>query len=233
MPPALSKDDIMVMPRVLGDREALVRYGDKDLCLVTFYAEFDRDSLQDIFDAIPGITIAAVHVKDWNSELSPWEAPPVFGEEGFGDGAKDMLSFIEDILIPDLACKEYIIGGYSLAGLFSLWACYESESFRGCAAASPSVWFPRWDEYIRDRRMNSDHVYLSLGDKESKTRNQLMSKVSDRIQLQYDTLRRTMGEDVILEWNEGNHFRDFTERKIKAYSWVVEKVQDSLLEDDC
>ena len=28
--------------------------------------------------------LIAVKVSDWNLDLSPWEAPPVFGDEGFG-----------------------------------------------------------------------------------------------------------------------------------------------------
>ena len=30
---------------------------------------------------------AAFEVDDWNKELSPWDAPPVFGKEPFGCGA--------------------------------------------------------------------------------------------------------------------------------------------------
>ena len=223
----------MVLPKILGDRELLIRYGDKDLCLITFYADFDRDSLQEIFDAVPRITIVAIGIKDWNAELSPWKAPPVFGDENFGDGAADTLSFIQEELIPEMGCKEYALGGYSLAGLFSLWACYESGSFRGCAAASPSVWFPGWDEYIRERRINSDFVYLSLGDKESRTRNQYMSKVSDRIQMQYDALYGAMGDDVVLEWNQGNHFKNPTDRKIKAFRWVVDALSPYRMRQGC
>lgn len=29
--------------------------------------------------------LAGLSVEDWNSELSPWKAPAVFGSEGFGD----------------------------------------------------------------------------------------------------------------------------------------------------
>ena len=35
--------------------------------------------------------------------------------------------------------KTYHIGGYSLAGLFALWAAYRTDAFSGTAAASPSV----------------------------------------------------------------------------------------------
>ena len=69
--------------------------------------------------------LAAFKINDWNSELSPWQAPPVFGKEGFGNGAKQTLGSIENTLIP-LLTEKYalpeniptIMGGYSLAALF-------------------------------------------------------------------------------------------------------------------
>ena len=32
--------------------------------------------------------LAGYGVSDWNRDLSPWPAPPVFGSEGFGGGAE-------------------------------------------------------------------------------------------------------------------------------------------------
>ena len=32
--------------------------------------------------------LLAFKVDNWNVDLSPWNAPPVFGNEFFGDGAK-------------------------------------------------------------------------------------------------------------------------------------------------
>ena len=103
--------------------------------------------------------LAAFIVEDWNVELSPWPADPVFGRDAFGDGAGRTLRFIEDSLIPEvlsrrpsLAGKEVILGGYSLAALFALWAAYEGRSFSAIAAASPSVWFPGWLDFARGRR---------------------------------------------------------------------------------
>ena len=37
-------------------------------------------------------------MEDWNRELSPWEAPPVFGKVPFGGGAEDTLRFVERLL---------------------------------------------------------------------------------------------------------------------------------------
>jgi len=103
--------------------------------------------------------LAAFIVEDWNVELSPWPADPVFGRDAFGDGAGQTLRFIEDSLIPEvlsrrpaLAGKDVILGGYSLAALFALWAGYESRSFSAIAAASPSVWFPGWLDFASGRR---------------------------------------------------------------------------------
>ncbi|MGN0240099.1 MAG: hypothetical protein ACI4CS_00275 [Candidatus Weimeria sp.] len=33
--------------------------------------------------------LIAIKASDWNSDLSPWPAPAVFGRQDFGDGAVD------------------------------------------------------------------------------------------------------------------------------------------------
>ena len=42
-------------------------------------------------------SLFAFKIEDWNNELSPWEAPPAFGNKSFGSGAKDTLELIERI----------------------------------------------------------------------------------------------------------------------------------------
>lgn len=39
-------------------------------------------------------SLVAFMIKDWNKELTPWPAPPVFGKIPFGNGATDTLNFI-------------------------------------------------------------------------------------------------------------------------------------------
>ena len=119
--------------------------------------------------------LIAARVDDWNNELSPWEAPAVFGKESFGNGAAIKLGELLD-LCSDKS-KSYYIGGYSLAGLFALWAVYQTNVFAGVAAASPSMWFPGFVEYMKENRIKTDTVYLSLGDREEKTRNPVMATV--------------------------------------------------------
>lgn len=46
------------------------------------------------------IAYACLIVKDWNSELAPWTAAPIFGNVPFGEGASDTLKVIEDGVVP-------------------------------------------------------------------------------------------------------------------------------------
>ena len=132
--------------------------------------------------------LIAVKVEDWNDELSPWNAPAVFGNEGFGNGAEDTLA--EILTLCSDKSKNYYIGGYSLAGLFALWAAFQTEKFSGVAAASPSVWFPDFVGYMKENKIKCDAVYLSLGDREEYTRNQTMAAVGDNIRALHTALTR-------------------------------------------
>ena len=122
-------------------------------------------------------TLVAFKVNNWNQELTPWTALPVFGKEPFGDGAEATLGYVTSLLLPYLQshgidARHVLFGGYSLAGLFALWAGYHTDNFEGIAAASPSVWYPGWIEQAADNKPLATSVYLSLGDKEEKTRTQ-------------------------------------------------------------
>ena len=165
--------------------------------------------------------LTAVRVRDWNRDLTPWEAPPVFGKEGFGNGAGETLREILELAGREK--KKIILGGYSLAGLFALWAGYRTERFAGIAAASPSVWFPGFSNYMRENIMKAGCVYLSLGDREEKTRNQVMAKAGDCIRETRELLDR-QGTCCTLEWNEGNHFKDPDLRTARAFAWVMNHI---------
>lgn len=166
----------------------------------------------------PDFRLIAVKIEDWNRDLSPWEAPPVFGKEGFGGRAEETLAE----LLPLCAEKDKrcYIGGYSLAGLFALWAACRTDAFAGAAAASPSVWFPDFTDYVKAQGLRCGRVYLSLGDREEKTRNPVMAAVGDRIR-ELSAWLSAQGRDCVLEWNPGNHFRDPELRTAKAFAWLL------------
>ena len=173
-------------------------------------------------------SLIAFKIEDWNNELPPWEAPPAFGNKTFGSGAKDTLEFIESKLIPTVKEKynlgdeiKFILGGYSLAGLFSLWSAYKSNIFPGIAAASPSIWFNGCEEFMDNNMPLSNTIYLSLGDTEEKTKNKVMSKVGDNIRKQEEVLKNN-NINTILEWTKGGHFSDSDIRVAKAFVWSIE-----------
>ena len=164
--------------------------------------------------------IICVKVDSWNNDLSPWKAPAVFGNESFGEGA--LLTLEKILQICDDKTKTYYIGGYSLAGLFSIWAAYNTDVFKGVAAASPSVWFPDFIQYMSLHNIECGAVYLSLGDKEGNTRNKVMSTVNKCIEEAYEMLK-IKGIDTVLEWNSGGHFKDADIRTAKAFSWLLNR----------
>ena len=181
-----------------------------------------------------GLCMLCYTVANWNDDLSPWHADPVWGNEAFGGNAEQTLN---DILSLIRKAKDYlgcsdsipiIIGGYSLAGLFALWSAYQTDVFSGVASASPSVWFPGWTEYSSSHIIHTDYVYLSLGDKEAKTRNQVMSTVRKCIEKEYNHLISSETiKNTILEFNPGNHFQDPDKRLAKAFLWNINQILNS------
>ena len=176
-------------------------------------------------------SLVAFKIEDWNSELTPWEMSLLRGKGNFGDGAAGTLEFIKNALIPALSeyinaeNKEikYILGGYSLAGLFSLWSVYQTDIFEGIAAVSPSVWYKKWIEYVETEKTLSEKIYLSLGDTEEKTKHQILSKIGENIRKQHEILEKSGNVKTVLEWNEGNHFKNPDIRTAKGFLWVMNK----------
>ena len=172
---------------------------------------------------------AAIPVESWNDALSPWKSPAVWGKQGFGGKAAETLRFLTERVIPTLKQHfrlpediKIILGGYSLAGLFALWASTQTKLFYGVAAASPSVWFPGWMEFEQQRPIQTQRVYLSLGDKEERTKNIVMAVVGDNIRTLHSQLI-ARGADCTLEWNSGGHFKDADLRTARAFRWVMEE----------
>ena len=207
---------------------------DADTLLLQMTDEHDLEFMEKEVFCIRELTsrkdfcLKAVKVRDWNHDLSPWPAPAVFGKEDFGDGAGELLAFLREKVLSDQtgpkgqSGKRIYIGGYSLAGLFALWAGYQMDCFDGIAAASPSIWFPHFTEFMREHTMRAERVYLSLGDREEKTRNPVMARVGTAIR-EAQAILEAAGKDCVLEWNKGNHFQEPDVRTAKAFAWVMNR----------
>lgn len=186
--------------------------------------------------------LVAYKVNNWNDDFSPWKEPPVFGQEGFSGNGQETSEWLINECIPYIESENngYITGGkqvlrfctgYSLAGLFSLWAYYESDIFDGAVSCSGSLWFPGWLDYIekKDDKLaaleKTNYVYLSLGDKEEKTRNSIMATVGDNTRIQHSKMCAQSDKIVsVLEWNKGGHFSEPDVRVAKGIMWVCSQL---------
>ena len=218
----------------IGNRPCRI-YGEPhaEHLLLQMTGEHELQSMESAVTAIAQsahhFLFAAIPVESWNDALSPWKAPAVWGKQGFGGKAGETLCFLTEQVIPTLGHQaplpesvKTILVGSSLAGLFALWASTQTDLFYGVAAASPSVWFPGWMEFEQRHPMQAQHVYLSLGDKEERTKNTIMAAVGDNIRTLHSRLTER-GADCTLEWNSGGHFKDADLRTAKAFQWVIEE----------
>ena len=218
----------------IGNRPCLI-YGEAhaEYLLLQMTGEHELQSMDHevavIAQSSRNFLFAAIPVESWNDALSPWKSPAVWGKQGFGGNAEDTLRFLTEQVIPTLKQQlelsenvKIILGGYSLAGLFALWASTQTKLFYGIAAASPSVWFPGWMEFERQHPIQAQHIYLSLGDKEEHTKNTVMAAVGDNIRALHSRLT-ARGADCALEWNSGGHFKDADLRTARAFRWAMEE----------
>lgn len=212
-------------------REEMItyRYGNSDapVILLQMVGDHDLPGIENEIREIHRLTdqefaFVAVKVENWNHDLSPWNAPAVFGTENFGDGAENTLEEVLQLCTDN--DRKYCIGGYSMAGLFALWTAMQTDRFSGVAAASPSVWFPGFLEDMKRGQIQTDCIYLSLGDKEEKTRNPVMSQVGNCIREGFAWLQKE-GVRCTLEWNHGGHFKEPELRIARAFAWVLEELK--------
>ena len=86
-----------------------------------------------------GVSLVHIGVDLWEENFSPWCAPRVFAKgPNFGDGAQKTLDTLINQIVPwaepDLTEPPAyrVLVGYSLAGLFSLWAGVSQQVTCGC-----------------------------------------------------------------------------------------------------
>ena len=180
-----------------------------------FYVIGDGERLRDIAENVTcGVTIVGVPVDDWNGQLSPWPAPACFrGAGDFGGGAGEYLRALEKA-VPEFEKENglqpdfRVICGYSLAGLCALYALYVTGMFAGAVSASGSLWFDGWLDYMQSHVPVSDaRVYLSVGDREARTRNARLAAVEE-CTLRACGILRACGADAEFYLENGNHFNE-------------------------
>ena len=166
------------------------------------------------------LCMISVSIHDWQGELSPWPAPPIFGKHDFAGNAAKFLAELEDFWKwfkdeNNIESNQVYLGGYSLAGLFALWASSQTNLFTKIAAVSPSVWYFNFVEYMQQNPIQTREVYMSLGDKEANAKNKVMATVKDCFEAVIQILQK-QNIPLTYEYNPGNHFQDVELRMKKG-----------------
>lgn len=180
-----------------------------------FYVIAEHGNAERICEKLKSdISVAAVSVADWNRELSPWPAEKCFknGEDFGGEAGEYLAELAAKIpafeeahgLQPDFRA----LCGYSLAGLAAVYALYVTDMFAGAVSASGSMWFDGWIDFMETHSPMAKSVkaYLSVGDREAKTRNMRLAAVEDCTRRACRILN-DVGE-AVFELNPGNHFNE-------------------------
>ncbi|MGN0287115.1 MAG: alpha/beta hydrolase-fold protein [Atopobiaceae bacterium] len=188
--------------------------------------------------------LVAVAPRNWDDQMTPWPAPPVFRKgQPFGGHADRQLALLQEQVMPqteallalrlsardaggqDAASQPSFlrtIAGYSLAGLFATWAAFNCDAFQRVASASGSLWYPDFADYACQHPLSQsvERMYFSVGADEDKGRNRAMRTVrtaTERIEAQVESL----GVSSTFQLNPGNHFTDPDGRMARGICWAL------------
>ena len=197
-----------------------------------------------------GVKLVLLPQADWNNDLTPWSAEPVFKKgKAFGGNAEAYLQRLESEILPGIEAElgivpdERWILGVSLAGLFAVWAAAantgrntrresgresgreasRSGLFARIAAISGSFWYPGFPQWLREQPLapGLKAVYLSLGRKEAEGKNPHLKDIAAQTREVADILTGK-GIPTTFAWTEGTHFAPVVPRLEQALNHLTQ-----------
>ena len=188
------------------------------------------EALHAALNTAPAHTLICVYGFDWGRDLSPWPAPPLGRGQPFTGGASACLPLLTGAILP--AAEALLpappawraIAGYSLAGLFALWALGQTDIFSRAASMSGSLWYPGLHAYLSTHTppRRPECIYLSLGDREARARDPALKTVRRETEAVAAHFR-AQNIPTALEFPPGNHFQNVTERMAAGLRWLLER----------
>ena len=103
--------------------------GDKDSQTVCYFFMAERINIE----PVEGVRLVMIYPYDWNYCMTPWK----YHDKNMGKtgGGEEFLSWFISEIYDEKYQRQYI-GGYSLGGLFALFAACEKELFDGVMSLS-------------------------------------------------------------------------------------------------
>ncbi len=187
---------------------------DAPLVYIPVYEGHGEDIFQELAKKSHGaLNLIVIADINWALDMAPFymEAPNANSSPCLG-GAEQFLQALTQEIIPSIEkdfalCPPYrVLCGYSLAGLFSLYAMYRTQLFTRIGSFSGSLWMPNFKDFYKHdpSLVQVDRIYLSLGDQEKKSSHPLLKTIEDKT---IDCLNyyRGLGINCAFELNNGGH----------------------------
>lgn len=178
-----------------------------------------------VAEAAAGLSseIMSVPVANWGDALTPWPAPALrSGEKDFGGSANETLASLSELL--GQTPGPHAICGYSLGGLFALYAFVREPRLSACACLSGSVWYEGWIDWLRANAPDcaGRYAFFSVGKKEKRA-GLPFRHVEEDLAACVDILRER-GCEVEVKLGPGNHMQHVEERLAAGLSALDEAV---------
>lgn len=164
--------------------------------------------------------VVYIAITEWDDQLTPWPAKGLYvSDSDFKGEAPQTLARLVNEFIPQFeAARGWTIAhrsiaGYSLAGLFAVYAFANCSVFESVASMSGSFWYEGWVDYLASLHPDKQgcFAYLSLGDKERKAKEKILHSVQDNTDATA-AIMKSWGAQVESTLVPGGHFDHIYER---------------------
>lgn len=232
----MTRSSVWIQQEICGVKLYIYRSNIHSATTIYF---LDGEQFKEIFcnwiiEHEPVLNFVLIDSKNRSDDYTPWplqssEAMP----KDFGGKAAEHLKFITTKVIP--VCEsEYgfassadkrAIGGYSLGGLFSLYAAVNTDLFGTVLSCSSTLWYPDFLAYLKEHPFKAPHpkLYMSVGDEEGLTATNLTNHQIPNTMMLKDLLEpKFQPVDFKFTLEEGNHGNNISGRARCAIEWVEE-----------
>jgi len=207
------KNSVWIQQKIEGVKLYVYRSNVKDATTIYF---LDGDQFEESFNHWirkhqPALNFVLINANNRTDDYTPW---PLQASEtmpmDFGGKAAEHLSFFATHVIPfceseygfSSSTEKRVIGGYSLGGLFSLYAAVNNDLFGTVLSCSSSLWYPDFLDYLKEHPFKAAHSKL--------------------IALKDFYEPKFQAGDFKFTLEEGNHGNDIPGRVERAVEWVEE-----------
>lgn len=176
--------------------------------------------------------LACVDGAQWERDFTPWPAERVFARgAGFYGGAPAYLTSFAALVERTeqrlaFPVTERYLTGYSLAGLFAVYAWLQGLPLDGIGSFSGSLWYDGFAEWAMAKDARPVSLVMSVGDREKRARNARMAQVEACTRRLAEHWAKQMPVRFWLE--KGGHFEDTAERMARGIGCLLTMRQGEL-----